>query len=484
MTTSDPQTRFRLRRWFGEFADPVTERAYRISTFRDRRAVNRIAFSVVAASAVGHIATDYILYGFADIFFYLMAMRLGIAGVLLLVFPITASRRSIPRVDAGIFTLQILLIATFFSGFLIIPETLLHERISVQSVTTLLLLIGQYLFISNRLPYAAIAGVTCSLAYIAVSVATQRLNPSALGLEAVVHIVTNLLGIYFVYRNGAMRRRQFTLAARQSELNQRLEAQQRRLEAQAAELQRTRDEALQANRAKGEFLAYMSHELRSPMNAILGFSEMMRREVFGRISPPKYREYADDIHGSATHLLSLINDILDLSKAEAGKLAVNETAVDVRVTMEAARRLVAVRADSGHIGLRTEAPQSLPLLQADARMVKQMILNLLSNAIKVTPARGAITLRAGRGPDGGLWIAVADTGWGIAADEIPRILEPYGRTEASERAAAEGTGLGLTIVKTMMELHGGRLEIESTLGKGSVFTLRFPAHRSGLAEAA
>src|SRR5262249_9358734 len=157
-----------------------------------------------------------------------------------------------------------------------IPPDHLFERISVQSVSALLVLISQYLFIANRLRYAVIAGVTCSILYFAVTIATGRLNPAAFGLEAVVHIIANGLGIFTVYRSAALKRRQYAMTSARSELNRRLEAQARQLAAQALELERTRDQALEANRAKSEFLAYMSHELRSPMNAIIGFSEIMK----------------------------------------------------------------------------------------------------------------------------------------------------------------------------------------------------------------
>jgi len=484
MLASLNHPRFRLKRWTGEFADPATEHAFRRATFRDARALNRIAFSVVLISDIAHIVTDFLLYGSEGIFFSLLAMRLSVAAVLLLVFPLTAPSRPIARMDAGIFALQLFLIAVFFSGFLLIPPTDLFERVSVQSVTALMLLIGQYLFMSNRLPYVTVAGAACSLSYLAVTIATGRLNGSALGLEAAIHVVANVLGVFTVYRAGVMRRRQFALAAEQAELNGRLETQGRRLATQTRELARARDEALQANRAKSEFLAYMSHELRSPMNAIIGFSEMMKREVFGRISPPKYREYADDINGSATHLLSLINDILDLSKAEAGKLQLNEGEVDLADAIEAVRRLVAVRAGDSHIALRTRLAPKLPPLQGDARLVKQMILNLLSNAIKFTPARGSVTVTAGRDDADALFVSIADTGPGIAAADIPRILQAYGRADAIEKSATEGTGLGLTLVKTMIELHGGALELESRPGAGSTFTLRFPPARTGLAQAA
>jgi signal transduction histidine kinase len=479
-----PDSRFRLRRATGEFADAASEHAFREAHARDARILNRIAFCIVASSALAHIATDYILYGFEPTFLRLLAVRLAIAGILLLVFPLTSRSRPIPVTDGGVFVLQLSMSAALFSGFLIIPADYLHERTSVQSVTALLLVIGQYLFIANRVPYVTIAGITASIFYFAATIATGRLNASAFGLEVFVHVVANVFGVYTVYRAAILRRRQFALTWEQARFNRRLEAQARQLEAQAQELERARDAALHANRAKSEFLAHMSHELRSPMNAIIGFSEMMTREVMGPIHPPKYREYAEDIQGSSTHLLSLINDILDLSKIEAGKLQLNEGPVDLAAAAEAARRLVAVRAGNSHVVLRKKLPANLPPLSGDERMVKQMILNLLANAIKFTPARGIVTLSAGCDENGALFVSVADTGPGIAAAEIPRILEAYGRSDAAEKGGAEGTGLGLTLVKAMIELHSGALEIESAPGRGSTFTLRFPRERSAMAKAA
>lgn len=479
-----PVTRFGLRRATGEFADPATELAYRTATFRDTRGLNRLAFVIAAVAFLAHTATDHWLYGFTETYFHLLGLRVGVVALLFLIFPLTATPPRIARADAGTFALQLVVVAGYFSVVLMMPPIHLVERVSVQSVTALLILFAQYLFVANRLRYVTAAGVLCSLSYFAMSIATGRLTPPALALEGAVHLVANVLGIVAVYRSGMMRRRQFALSREDAALNQRLEAQARQLAAQAQELERARDAALQANGAKSEFLAYMSHELRSPMNAIVGFSEMMKHEVMGPISPPKYREYAEDIHGSATHLLSLINDILDLSKAEAGKLQLNEAAVDLATAAEAARRLVAVRAADSRIVLRKKLPANLPRLAGDERMVKQMILNLLSNAIKFTPARGIVTLSAGRDVNGALFVSVADTGPGIAAADIPRILEAYGRTDAAEKGAAEGTGLGLTLVKAMIELHGGTLEIESEPGQGSTFTLRFPPERSALAKAA
>jgi len=484
MPTTAFDARFSLKRWTGEFADPATERAYRQAAFRDARALNRLAFTVTALAFLAHSATDYWLFGFGPEFFELLALRFAVIGLLAMVYPLTAQRERTAAMDAGILGLQLVVPAAYFTIVLMMPIGHITGRVTVVSVTSLLILLGQYLFVANRLRYLAVAGLATSAGYFAVSIAVGRLTAPALALEGAVHLLANLLGVVAVYRSGVMRRRQFALSQRDAEMNQRLEAQASQLAAQARELERARDAALQANRAKSEFLAYMSHELRSPMNAIIGFSEMMTREVMGPIAPPRYREYAADIHGSATHLLSLINDILDLSKAEAGKLQLHEGTVDLAAAAEAARRLVALRAGNSRIALRKQIPPNLPPLAGDERMAKQMILNLLTNAIKFTPSRGVVTLSAGCDAAGALFVSVADNGPGIAAAEIPRILEAYGRTDAAEKGGAEGTGLGLTLVKAMIELHGGALEIDSELGRGSTFTLRFPRERSLLAQAA
>ncbi|MCW5770248.1 MAG: hypothetical protein KIT16_01330 [Rhodospirillaceae bacterium] len=478
------QDRYRLNRWTAAFSDPETETAYRRYSFNDWRWLNRLAFTLTGLAFILHTATDHWLYGFSATFFALLTTRLVIVGILLLAYPLTAGTTGLARRDTGIFALQLLVVGAYFALVLMMPRIHLVDRVTVQSVTTMLILFGQYFFVSTRVPYSVAAGLACSAAYFAMTVATDRLSPPAMALEIAVHAFANVLGTIACYRSAALRRRQFALLSRQEELNRRLEAQGQSLEAAAAELEGARDRAQHANRAKSEFLAYMSHELRSPMNAIIGFSEIMKREVFGRISPPKYRDYAEDIHGSATHLLSLINDILDLSKAEAGKLVVQETPVDLAAMAETARRLVRVRAEASGVTLRTQIAPNLPPLMADERMVKQMVLNLLSNAIKFTPAGGTVTIAADGDAAGALTLAVSDTGCGIPAEEIPRILEPYGRTRSAERSDTEGTGLGLTLVKAMAEVHGARLDIASEANRGSTFALHFPRERTGMAEAA
>ena len=237
-------------------------------------------------------------------------------------------------------------------------------------------------------------------------------------------------------------------------------------------------EAARANSTKSEFLAHMSHELRTPLNAIIGFSEIVAGEMFGPIAVRRYVEYAGDIHSSGVHLLSIINDILDLAKIEAGRRELTEGMIDLQDAAAAALRLVRGRAENGEIRLVNDITRgSVPLLQADERAVKQMLLNLLSNAVKFTPKGGLVVVGAELRADRSLAVTVSDTGTGIAPENIPRALAPFGQVENSESRATEGTGLGLPLVNALMELHGGTLELESEFGKGTRATIVFPADR-------
>ncbi len=244
----------------------------------------------------------------------------------------------------------------------------------------------------------------------------------------------------------------------------------------------TRDAAIYANHAKSQFLAHMSHEIRTPLNAILGFSEIIGAEVLGPVTPPKYREYAGDIHESGAHLLELINDILDLAKIEAGKLEIEDGEVDVPQAIDASLRFVKERASNAGIALKIEIDDGLPILRADERMTKQMLINLLTNAVKFTPNRGEVAVLAALDRDGALRLSVRDTGVGIAAEDIPKVLKSFGQADNSRAGVTEGTGLGLPLVKSMIEMHGGTLEIESEIDAGTTVTVCFPADRVSRAQ--
>jgi signal transduction histidine kinase len=232
-----------------------------------------------------------------------------------------------------------------------------------------------------------------------------------------------------------------------------------------------------ANRAKSDFLANMSHELRTPLNAIIGFSEMMQQEVLGPVGNEQYRAYVGDIHASGAHLLQIINDILDLSKAEAGKLTLDESVFDVRDVIRSIVQLTSVRAEAGGLRQTTDLPPDLPLLRADERKTLQSILNLVTNAIKFSRPGGGIEIACRVDPEQGLSVTITDTGIGIAADDLGRVVEAFEQADSSLSRKQQGTGLGLPLVRTMMELHGGRFELHSTLGVGTEAKIIFPPDR-------
>jgi PAS domain S-box-containing protein len=233
-------------------------------------------------------------------------------------------------------------------------------------------------------------------------------------------------------------------------------------------------EAVAANRAKTEFLANMSHELRTPLNAIIGFSQLIESETFGALANPRYREYAGDVVHSATHLLDIINDILDISMIEVGQLKLRSERVDIADVAGRCVKLVKHKALDRMVRLTASLPADLPLIEADARLMKQIVLNLLSNAVKFTPRGGAVTVSA-EVANGDLVLRVADTGIGIAEADVANVMKPFYQVDGSLAREHEGAGLGLALVSAYVRLHGGTLAIDSALGRGTTVTARFPA---------
>ena len=254
--------------------------------------------------------------------------------------------------------------------------------------------------------------------------------------------------------------------------------QSEQLQTLAQQFASAKEEADAASRTKSEFLAIMSHELRTPLNAVMGFSEVIKNELFGPVGVAQYKQYADDIYESGAHLLSIINDILDLSKVEAGKFDLNETEVQVPDLCRSVIHIVKGRADEAGITLIRSLPEDPPSLVADPRSLKQMLLNLMSNAIKFTSSGGTVDLVASIGPDGGFRFDIRDTGVGIAPEHFETVLSPFGQVDTAHARDHQGTGLGLPLVKAFIEMHGGRIEIESEVDEGTTVSLFFPPERT------
>jgi PAS domain S-box-containing protein len=245
-----------------------------------------------------------------------------------------------------------------------------------------------------------------------------------------------------------------------------------------AALRQAKEEADAASRAKSEFLGTMSHELRTPLNAIIGFTEIMKEGVMGPIDNPHYRSYVADIHFSSTHLLNLINEILDVTKAEAGKLEVQEQVFDLRDVIKAVVRVSGPPIDKAGLTVTIDLPADLPRLRADEGKTRQVFFNLISNAVKFTPPGGRIDIAGHFGSETGLSVTVADTGIGIAPQDLNRVLEPFVQVDSSLSRRHQGTGLGLPAVKGLMELHHGTIELHSTVGAGTAATITYPPERA------
>jgi len=265
------------------------------------------------------------------------------------------------------------------------------------------------------------------------------------------------------------------------QLAKRFSEMARKLQHLMGDLRGRADAAEGANRAKSAFLAHVSHELRTPLNAIIGFSEILRAEPQGPLGSDRYRDYVGDIHNSGSHLLKLVNDLLDMAKAEAGRLEIREDVIDMQEVMQACAALLDPLCKASKVELHLAIAGSDRCLRGDEVRLRQILLNLLNNAVKFTPQGGRVSLEIAWDAQNAMIAEIKDTGIGIAPDDLNKVLQPFGQAGDIMTRKHQGTGLGLPLTKALVELHGGRLQIESALGQGTSVRIVFPPERTVMA---
>jgi signal transduction histidine kinase len=328
-----------------------------------------------------------------------------------------------------------------------------------------------------RLDAYAVLCVACAAAWVAAFLVAPSGADGALWFHYSLFMVQAFVisGLAFHWRRNALLRQvefeQERKRARSSEHLSLLAAQSKAIEAE-----RNLRRALDADAAKSMFLANMSHELRTPLNSVVGFAQLLKDRPEIAAQPGRVHEYAECIHSSGTHLLGLINQILDLSRANAGGMSLNETRVDVGDTASEITRLLSPQAAEAKVGLHAHAASGQHIIRGDDLRIRQIVTNLVANAVKFTPAGGRVDVSVGR--DGsGLVLEVRDTGIGIAMQDVGRVFEPFVQADGGMNKRHQGTGLGLAITRRLVELHGGTISVKSAPGEGSVFTVRFPVER-------
>jgi len=303
------------------------------------------------------------------------------------------------------------------------------------------------------------------------------INPFALAVvvaAGAAFIVTQALIVAVLDRH--LENRAKGEALRMREHIAELEATEHALKQTSEELSKALESAQAASASKSAFLASMSHELRTPLNAVLGFSEAMQQEIFGPLGSPRYREYLGNIHQSGSHLLSLINDILDIARYDAGRGELQEDLFDPAKQITDTIAMMSGQAAKANVTLMDDVEPGLPLLKGDQRRMRQVLLNLVSNALKFTPAGGRVIVRAFH-TEQGFVMRVTDTGIGIAHSDFHKALEPFGQVDSSLARKYDGIGLGLPLTRQMVELHGGNLELDSVVGHGTTVTVTLPSWR-------
>jgi len=353
--------------------------------------------------------------------------------------------------------------------FFLLPKTsTAGEGFVIFHFATMLIVVAMNTMQSATLPKCLLAS-TLPMTLVVTASFLQQVNPIHYTLAA---MAIGAQGFFLILGNQLLKNANTMLEYRADKDHLIAE-----LETANAMSDEARRRAEAANLAKSRFLATMSHELRTPLNAILGFSEIMKDEVLGKMHNKNYRSYAEDIHGSGQHLLNLINEILDLSRIEAGRHELHEEPLFLDDVVEECGSMMKVRTKAKNISLHHTHEPDLPRVWADERALRQVVLNLLSNAVKFTPVGGEVRIKVGPTSNGGQYVSITDTGPGIPEEEIPTVLEAFGQGSHAIKTAEPGTGLGLSIVQALVTMHDGKFALKSKLGQGTEVIVTLPRAR-------
>src|SRR5918994_1936008 len=420
------------------------------------------------ASAIGAVATIWIPLQSTALWFSLVLAGMG----LMLTLSQRFLREDPDRVRLEVWRRRFILgeLLQGASWALIIQVLVATQAVGARSflLFVMVMLAALTAMLSATIPVAVYAGL------VPLAIAMLSLTISSPGMDMIMLVAMAASAqVFFLF----LANRLYSSAVATLQSRAEKDAIFAELEEAKANSDEARRRAEEANLAKSRFLATMSHELRTPLNAILGFSEVMKNEVFGAHASASYKEYASDIHGSGQHLLTLINEILDLSRIEAGRYELNEEAVALPYLVEDCRHMLTLRAKAKNQTIREFVDPSLPRLWADERALRQIVLNILSNAVKFTPPGGEITVKVGWTSSGGQYLSVKDTGPGIPEEEIPIVMLSFGRGSVAIKTAEQGSGLGLPIVKGLVDLHGGGFQLKSKPREGTEVIVTFPASR-------
>ena len=446
-----------LNFWTAEFRDRETEARYRVWRYDDRLTEIRILGVIAILATIPYVQAAYLRLGPGPDFNWLAGFRIAEAVLITAGIALTWRRLSYALLDTMVLTIVVAVCAqTLALSIIGGPRILLLE------VQFLMMIVMIHIFVPNRFLLNAVPALVLSLAYAVQAIWTFDYIPSQrLGVVAWI-IGANALGIITAQRLARYRRGQFASLEAERIAN--------------TQMRVAMEEAKLASRAKSEFLANISHELRTPLNAINGFSQLMLSGTFGPLGDPRYREYVKDINVSGEHLLTLINEILDLSRIEAGKRELAESEVDLGHLIASCLRIVGPRAEDKGIALENKSEGETVCLWADETAIKQILLNLIVNGVKFTPTGGRVTVSIERGKDG-VTVLICDTGIGIADDDIEAVQKPFAQVDNAFTREQEGTGLGLPLAKALTELHGGTLKLESVPKEGTVVRVRLPMDR-------